>query len=231
MFKIEIENHLNLAVVRKAAAGATKKGIADATAYLWKVTKNSIKKRDGRQKKYDLKMMGANGKFEETVQEHLSKEHNKDNITVIRDDKRDVRKPLLQNTYRQQKSAPAGSPPYSHKTKQKGWQDYWLRKGVQADFRQGLVYLNPSRIDKGYGRSKSIPQLIEEGGTGRVISTKLVGYYIFKRKYKNQKTKVSYSQIFSKRSWKYHFQSRPFMKLALKKSKEKILQIFQKALK
>jgi hypothetical protein len=219
--------------IERLAKQASEKGIANATAYLWKVAKNSVKKGSGREKKYSTDMLAwDNSKREwkkvDTVKSYLSSPNRENEQVVQRDTMRDVRDPKTEGSYLQKSPSSAGQPPHSHKTLTPGWRDFWLKKGIRFDPKAGTVFLNPAHIEKGYSQtSKKMPLLIEEGGDAIAHIKRLMGYAINKRYFKNGKTTVSYSPIYSRKIKRYRMQERPFLKPALHKAAEKLLKILE----
>lgn len=235
--------------IEHLANRASKKGIAEATRYLWKVARNSVKKTIGRQKKYDLKIFvgryrlvgqsrvgtdGATIDYESgsyDAKTYLSSPNRSNEKIVQRDTKYDVKEPQKQGSYRVKPHSHAGQPPRTHKTDQPGWHDYWLKKSIRFDAKDGVVFVNPVRGGRTYGMSKPLPLLIEEGGTTVTAIKKLEGYYAIKKYYKGGNITVSYRPRYSQRVKRYHAKARPFLKPALVQAAEKLIQILKDSIK
>jgi len=225
--------------VRDAAEKASGRAVADATAYLWTVAKNSVKKNKGREKKTDLDIFAfnsANGEFEKVApaKKYLKHKDRQNEQIVQRDTKRDVRDLKTQGRYLEKKASAAGQPPKSHRTLTPGWRDYWLREGIRFDPKAGVVYVNPTRTKAKPGqsphsamRSKAMPQLIEMGGRATSHIKALKGYFVKKKYYKNGKIKVSYTPIYRRKIKQYQMQPRPFLVPALHKAAEKLIKILK----
>jgi hypothetical protein len=247
MLKADTKINFQSEKIIKAIKKATKKGIREATAYLYKVIRNSIRREGmGRKKKYELKILTGNYRIAGKQGKHVagnqleydakqflrSPNRSKDKI-VVRESKRDERNPQPQSTYLSKAHSRSGVPPKSHKAQKKGWYDYWLKKSIQADFKNGKVFLNPARKmnQKTNGLSKSFPQLLEMGGSAKSVIRYLYGYYYYPFLFKNGKKTVAYTKIYKQKTKSYYFKPRPFMKTALMKSEKKILEILQRNLK
>ena len=120
-------SYFDIKTLNKAAKKASDRGVAQATAYMWKVTRNSVKKGSaGKEKKYDLKMfLSARDKKrgnllvgEKTMnaKEYFSRPNRAKEQTVIRD-KLDTRNPKTQGSYVVRKPSVPWNPPKTHKTK------------------------------------------------------------------------------------------------------------------
>jgi hypothetical protein len=224
--------------IEQATKQASKKAIADATAYLHTIAQRSVRKKSGKVEKHDLKIFlgqNADGTYHTEVdaKDYLSKREQKkrNERVVVRDSKRDVRNPQTQGKTRKKEASAAGAPPKSWKSDQKGMRDHWLREGILFDKEAGVVYVNPAWFDKGYGRSKTLPPLIEDGGQAVSHTKKLIGYYAHKTHYKNGKTTVSYIPIYERKTKRYRMQSRPFLKPALEKAAKQLLKILEGSIK
>ena len=227
--------------VQQAAAKATKKGIADATAYLWTVAKNSVRKRDGRKKQFPLHIIDNEGRRTESVKEHLAKPKRANERVVVHSNpgtgkKRstgNVREPQTTANYNKKTASQPGKTPHSHKSFKPGWPDYWLRKGVVFDKENGIVYVNPPHVNKSE-MSQSIPQLIEMGGPAISYKKNFMGYRLRTRKFKNGQVHVTYKEVFwgdqprqPPKPRRYQMKPRPFLKPALEKAAKKLVQILK----
>jgi len=232
--------------VRKAAARASEKAVAQATAYLWKTARNSVKKTKGREKKYELKMFlhtkkhainAAGGSYINTTddgvipaKQYWASPNRQNEKIVISDSKYDVRNPKTQGRYLRKTPSAAGKPPHTHKTTQPGFIDYWLKKGIRFDPKAGVVYVNP--IDKkSVAVSDSLPQVLELGGPALVGFKRLEGYFVYKRHYKNGSVTVHYRPAYSRRQKRYRMQARPFLVPAMKAAAEKLLKILERSIR
>ena len=54
------DSFVDIKKVQQVAKKASDKAIEKATAYLWKVARNSVKKSSGREKKHDLNLLAWN---------------------------------------------------------------------------------------------------------------------------------------------------------------------------
>jgi len=226
--------------VRQATARASEKAVEKATAYLWKTARNSVKKTQGREKKYDLDMFLSARKQNGTlvgektmkVKDYLSRPNRQNEQVVIRDSMRNIRDPQEQGRYVTKTPSAGGQPPKSHKTVQPGWIDHWLKKGIRFDPKAGTVYLNPARIDRGgSGRSKTMPLLLEEGGEALSHVKILKGYFVHKTRYKNGKVTVSYTPNYTRKLKRYRMHARPFLVPAMKKAADQLLKILEGSIK
>jgi len=235
------QSTLDVRKIERLAKKASEKAIAKATAYLHKTARNSIKKAPkGKERKYDLKIkvgkrLAGTGdgkmKYETEVnaREYLnSPDRKKEKIVMRGSRRRSVRNPLEQGTFhiRKRPATTRGKPPYSHKANQPGWMDYWLKKSIRFDPKEGIVYLNPANQKKGKGMN-DLPQTIEEGGHAVARWKVLEGYYAYKTYFKNGKVNVNYTPIYSKWSKRFWMHPRPFLMPALKKAAEKLLKILK----
>ena len=223
--------------IEQAAKKASEKGIADATRYLWKVARNSVKKSAGTEKKHDLKMFlgrkqGDDTETIEQAKKYLNSPNRANEQIVVRDSKYNVRDPKEKGSHRHKKPSGAGKPPKSHKTDQKGWRDHWLREGIRFNPKTGTVFVNPARNAKGYPGApvRKLPALIEEGGNALSHVKILEGYFVHKTHYKNGKATVSYTPKYRRKVKRYHMQARPFMKPALEKAAKKLLEILKRGI-
>jgi hypothetical protein len=201
---------------------AGKRGIEVATVALWRVTRNSIRKRSAAKKTdYDLKVFfpEAGKAIKDSrslpVDAYLSDSRRSQEEIVIRDSKRDTRTPQTKYTWKEYKTSVAGDVPMSHPSKngiEKN--NYWLRKSIMFDKKTGQVFLNPMYGGWRAGMDKPLPQTIEFGGRTTSYVRTFLGYAVTKKYYKNGKIKVSYSKIYDKKQKVYSAKERPFMKRA-----------------
>lgn len=247
MIKIEPTIYFSSEVIKKAAKTTLKKGIREATSYLFKAIRHSIRQRTaGRKKKYNLtietggkRIAGKQGKHVignftvHNAKTFLSRpERAKERIVETAHKRhKSERNPKTENFYIQKTTSKPGMPPLSHKTVKKGWFDYWLKKGIRADFKGGMVYLNPATKPNAKIRlAKSMPHILETGGIADSYIRYLRGYYYYPTFFKNGEKHVSYTKMYDEKLKRYHFKPRPFMKTALKKSEKKIVEILQRNL-
>ena len=220
--------------IERLAKKASEKGVKSATQYLRTVAKNSVKRNGGREKKYDLKMFltardkSGNIVGERTMdaKEYFSRPNRAKEKVVRRDTRKDVIAPKEQGSYLQKTSSRAGQLPKSHKTKQPGHIDYWLKKSIQHD-KKGKVFVNPLGRQQMFGLEKPLPQLIEDGGRTMSHIKKLEGYFVHKKRFKNGKVTVSYTPVYSRKVKSYQAKPRPFLKPALEKAAKKLLEILK----
>jgi len=230
--------------IERLAKKASAKGIERATVYLWTVAKNSIKK-TGRQKKYKLKVFltGAYSKkigryfnypktFADqgmTVQQYLNSPDGQSE-QIVQDSHHGrscVRNPKTHNTYIEKKTGAAGKPPHTHKASQPGWIDFWLKKGIQPDKRNGVVYVNPSPPGKKGNNDQYLPIKLEQGGVVHSESRRFVGYTIYKHFFKNGKVTTVWRKAFTKHVRNLRMKPHPFLRPALAAAAEKLLKILE----
>ena len=224
--------------IERLAKKASEKGVERATAYLWKVARNSVKKTKGREKKYDLKMFltardkSGNTVIEKTMdaKKYFSRPNRAKEQIVQRDTMKDVKDPKTQGSYLSKVSSQPGQPPNSHKTKQPGHIDHWLKKSIRFNPKKGKVFVNPLDRPQVFGLEKPLPQLIEDGGRTMSHIKKLEGYYVHKKRFKNGKTTVSYTPAYSRKVKFYRAKPRPFLKPALKAATKKLLEILENSI-
>jgi hypothetical protein len=219
--------------IEQLAKQASEKAIAKATAYLWKVARNSVKKSSGTEKKHDLEIFlgeqqGDSYETVEKAKKYLTSP-NRSNDQIIQRGKKDVRSPKAQGRFLNRKASSAGKPPKSHKTITPGWRDHWLREGIRFDPKTGIVYVNPTRKNSSPETAR-LPALIEEGGQAASNINKLKGYYAYKTYQRNGKTMVSYTPIYHRKEKRYQMKPRPFLKPALIKAADKLLEILENSI-
>lgn len=215
--------------ILKAARKATYKGVDRATAYLWKVAVRNVRKRDDREKEHPLHIFDASGNPIRTVAQHMaSPGRGRERIVVS--NKKHVRIPASVGSTLIRKKSKPGSSPNTHRTIQPGWKDFWLREGIKFSRPDGVVYVNPPHVNK-TGTSRTIPQLMELGGPAMSNNRKLVGYYVRTRRLINGDVHVSYTRVYERSSKRINIKARPFLKPALEKAAEKLIEILKNSIK
>jgi len=217
--------------IGRLAKKASVKAVGKATAYLRTTAKNLVKRSSGTEKKHDLEVFlgerqGDSYETVEKAKQYLTSP-NRSSEQIVQRSVKDVRSPKQQGKYRDRKNSRAGQPPKSHKTTKPGWRDHWLREGIRFDPKAGTVFVNPAHIDKGDGRSKTMPLLIEEGGQAVSRVKKLKGYYVYKTYQRGGKIMVSYSPVYDEKSKRYQMKPRPFLKPALVKAADKLMELLK----
>ena len=224
------QSYFDVNKLERLAKKASEKAIGQATAYLWKVTVNSIKRRSGKEKKYDLKIFlgqREDGTYEtvENAKKYLARAK-RANEKIVQRNKRDVRTPNARGKYREKTPSAPGQPPRSHKTS-----NHWLKNQIRMIPTKGVVFVNPAERDDRQGRSKTIPLLLEEGGLATSHVKILEGYYAHKKYFKNGKVSVRYRPVYSHKTKKYRAQARPFLVPALIQAASKLLEILKNSIK
>ena len=224
------QSYFDVEKIERLAKKASEKAIGNATAFMWKVAVNSINKRSGKVKKYDLKIFlgqreGGSYETVENAKKFLSrakraKEH------IVRRDKKDIMNPQSQGKYRVKTPSAPGQPPKSYKTS-----NHWLKNAIRFDPKKGQVFVNPEEREDRWGHSKTLPVLLEEGGSATSHVKILEGYYAHKKYFKNGKVNVSYRPVYTHKTKKYQAQPRPFLVPALLKSAKMLLEILKNSIK
>ena len=140
--------------------------------------------------------------------------------------------PRKQGSMWRRPASKPGKPPRTHPSDVPGLDDFWLKKSIRFDPKNGVVFVNPP--NKGWSPvSQTLPILLEEGGTAdysKLVRNVLEGYYVYKTNV-NGETQVSYTPYFRKINSK-HYQAhpRPFLKPALVKAADKLLKILENSI-
>jgi hypothetical protein len=208
--------------VKNLIKKAGKKGIEIATVALWRITRNSIRKRASAKKTdYELKVFfpQAGKAIKDSpslpAEAYFNDSRRSREQIVTRDSKRDTTTPQTKYTWKEYKTSAAGHVPVSHPSKNGITKnDYWLRKSIKFDKKTGQVFLNPMYGGWRAGMDKPLPQTIEFGGGTTSYIRTFLGYAVTRKYYKNGKIKVSYSKIYETKQKKYFAKERPFMKIA-----------------
>ena len=230
--------------IERLAKKASEKGIERATAYLWKVVTNSIKKGTTKRKEYDLKIFqgqrtGEND-FEQVskAKKYLSSpKRNGENASIQTTSVQHeglVRRqglPSPKGSYWKKSASKPGKPPKTHQTDTHGWFDYWLKKSIGFDPQAGVVYLNPAG-EKKKGKVKTyIPRMLEETGmSGTMNVSYLEGLYAYKTRLPDGTVNVTYIPIWHQEKKNYRIKPRPFLKPALARAAQYLIKILENSI-
>lgn len=243
--QIQVRTKVNIDT-KKVSRSITKSkvsSVAQATAYVWKSVRNSIRKRKGRQKRYDLHIYDQNNQPVEKVSRYLARPHRRGervylwtNPTLGRKAARgNVRELQTKAVMSIRKGSQPGGVPYSWpastdytgKRKNPGWPEYWLRDSIRFNPDEGTVYSSPL----GMSRTLPMPQILEKEGNYVSNRRYMAGYKIIKRQFRNGSVHVTYKEHYESNRSKFRVAPRPFMAPAAQKAKSKLPDIFAKQIK
>jgi len=206
--------------VREVFKRKNYRSLEHAAAFLRKYIRRSIEKRSGRKKTYDLKAFfpskkgGTDLVDAGKMSDHLARPTALERVVAYRGRRKgDDIVPKAKDVYVSQKASQPGATPYSWKSYQPGWKDYYIRDSIKYDVDESKGVANVFSNPHAYGKkmsSASVPQLLERGGSTIARRRWLEGYKITR-----WGKRLLYKCIWKYMEKRIAMKSRPFLKPAL----------------